>query len=496
MFAGRFSRRRLLASAGVTVTLPMLPSLLWSRRGEAATCAVPRRLIVYYYANGNNIFKSFKDSTAQDWPAPPSATATLVGSAWKLPAALGAFEDLKSDILLVQGLENHQRRRVLGDHAIGCGGLLTARMPTANKPYTNTSIDQVIADAIGACRGGLASLQLGIHDAGPSDSFGTYYTRSVSWRGPNEGKPTVGADGSLTYPVGNATPLGKIVDPVRAFNTIFAGSDPMASSADAQRRMNLRKSVLDSVMSQQASLQAKLNADDKTKVDQLFTGIRELENSLQSTTSTLEACKMPTKPAATADVPTLIEQMNSLMVLGAQCDVTRVMTFMLGDAVNERSTSYIPEIKQLGGDSAEHSQSHHNGDATKLGKYKIITAWKQQRMASFIKKIKAAVDADGKSVLANSLVMMVSEVADGTRHNHDSIPITLAGQLGGLVTTDRQVDYPGVVGGVMGGLGPGAGADYTNVKTFGDFYISLASLFGVKLASFGDDGKEPIQWYR
>ena len=61
MFEGRFSRRRFLASAGVTVTLPMLPSLLWSRRGAAATCDAPRRFIVYYYSNGNNIFPGVVD---------------------------------------------------------------------------------------------------------------------------------------------------------------------------------------------------------------------------------------------------------------------------------------------------------------------------------------------------------------------------------------------------------------------------------------------------
>jgi hypothetical protein len=474
----------------------MLPSLLWSRRGAASSCDPAKRLIVYYYSNGNNIFKSFTDSTLQDWPAPPKTSAALAGAAWQLPAALSGLAEVKSDILLVRGLENQQRRRAFGDHAIGCGSLLTARKPTANKPYTNSSIDQVIADAIGACRGGLKSLQLGIHDAGPSDSFGTYYTRSVSWRGPNDGKPMVGADGSLTYPVGDATALGKIIDPVKAFNAVFAGTDPATSNADAQLRMELRKSVLDSVMPQQASLQNKLDSADKAKVDQLFTGIRELENSLQSKGSSAEACKAPTKPTATTDIPTVIDQMNSLMVLAAQCDVTRVITFMLGDALNERSVSYIPEIKQLGGDAADHAQSHHNGDPVKLGKFKIIASWKQQQMATFIKKYKAAVDSDGKSLLANSLVMMASELADGNRHNHDAIPITLAGQLGGLVTTDRQVDYAGVVGGAGGGLGPGAGADYTNVKTFGDFYISLASLFGVKLASFGDDGKEAIQWYR
>jgi hypothetical protein len=474
----------------------MLPSLLWSRRGAAAICDTPVRFVVYYYSNGNNIFKSFSDSALQDWAGPPKTAATLSGAAWSLPAALSPFAELKSDILLLQGLENQQRRRAFGDHAIGCGSLLTARLPTANKPYTNTSIDQVIADAIGACRSGLKSLQLGIHDAGPSDSFGTYYTRSVSWRGPNEGKPADPNAAALTFPVGDATPLGKIIDPVKAFDTVFSGNDPGASSAEAQMRMELRKSVLDSVLPQQASLQSRLNAEDRAKVDQLFTGIRELEESLQGAGSGAAECMSPTEPTASTNVPTIIDQMNSLMVLTAQCDITRVITFMLGDALNERSVSYIPEIQSMGGDAADHAQSHHNGDATKHGKFKIIANWKQQQMAKFVKKMRDAVDFDGQSVLHNSLVMMASELADGNRHNHDSIPITLAGQLGGLVVTDRQVDFPGVTGGGGGGLGPGAGADYSNVKTFGDFYISVASLFGVNLATFGDDGKEPIAWAR
>ena len=90
-------------------------------------------------------------------------------------------------------------------------------------------------------------------------------------------------------------------------------------------------------------------------------------------------------------------------------------------------------------------------------------------------------DADGQSVLHNSLVWISSELADGNRHNHDDKPILLAGTLGGLVTPDRYVPFP-------------TNRDYTKVKTYGDFFITLASLFGVNMTTFGDDGKEAIQW--
>jgi hypothetical protein len=91
------------------------------------------------------------------------------------------------------------------------------------------------------------------------------------------------------------------------------GSHLGASSAEARMRMELRKSVLDSVLPQQASLQSRLNAEDRAKVDQLFTGIRELEESLQGAGSGAAECMSPTEPAASTNVPTIIDQMNALM---------------------------------------------------------------------------------------------------------------------------------------------------------------------------------------
>ena len=69
-------------------------------------------------------------------------------------------------------------------------------------------------------------------------------------------------------------------------------------------------------------------------------------------------------------------------------------------------------------------------------------------------------------MLNNMLVWISSEIADGNRHNHDDKPILLAGRLGGLVTPDRHVRFP-------------TNRDYTKVKTYGDFFITLFSLYDV-----------------
>jgi hypothetical protein len=110
-----------------------------------------------------------------------------------------------------------------------------------------------------------------------------------------------------------------------------------------------------------------------------------------------------------------------------------------------------------------------------------MVLWKMGQIAGFLQKLKDRQDPDGTSVLDNSLVWISSEIADGNRHNHDDKPILLAGRLGGLVTPDRHVRFP-------------TSRDYSQVKTYGDFFITLLDLFGVRTTTFGDDGKEAIQW--
>ena len=460
-----FDRRRFLATSGVTVTLPMLPSLLWSRRAGAATCAPVKRFVAYHFANGHHMPEHLP-------------TGTGSGSAWSLPPMLASMQDLKSELTFVSGLENQQRRREIGDHAIGCGALLTARKPTANQQLTNTSADQVIADAQSGCRG-INSLQLGTHNSGPTDTFGTYYTRSISWRGPAYDAA------AMTYPAGTATPLGKEIDVKKAFDRLFAGTDSGTSAADAAKRQALRQSVLDAIKPHRDSLKAKLNTADFAKVDQLFTGIRSLEQEIQSKAGATASCKPPAAPGTGLDFEKQLDYMHNLMVVAFQCDVTRVISFMMSDALSNRNLSFIPDLASLAGtDSGDHSVSHHSGDATLVARFRAMVLWKMGKVAGFLRTLKSTTDADGQPLLNNMLVWISSELADGNRHNHDDKPILLAGRLGGLVTPDRHVRFP-------------TSRDYTQVKTYGDFFITLFGLYDVPpVTTFGNDGKEAIAWHR
>jgi hypothetical protein len=471
MDTGRFSRRRFITSAGVTITLPMLPSLLYSRRAGAATCAPVKRFLAYHFANGHYM---------------PEHMPTGVGSGaqWALPPMLASMQALKPDLNFFSNLENQERRRSFGDHAIGCGAMLTARLPTPNEQTMSSSVDQIIADAQKGCRG-IDSLQLGMHHMAGGDAHGTYYTRNVSWRGPTVQNP----DGTMSFPSGPATPLYKIYSAVQAFDRLFKGTDASASAAEAAKIRALRQSVLDVVVPHESSLKVQLNTEDRAKLDQLFTGIREIEVQLQRTTPTTSAsCPKPAPPPASLDnlqpnddPPAKLSFMHTLMTIAFQCDITRVISFMQGDAQNEHGVPYIPDVVALGG-GRDHGIAHESGPNAKP-KSRALTLWKMQRIAEFLTQLKTTTDFDGKPLLYNSLVFISSELSDASAHNHDNVPVVLAGQLGGLVKTDRHVSYPRLVK-----------PDYSKVKTYGDFFITLLRLYDVKVTTFGDDGKEDLAW--
>lgn len=472
------SRRRFFQTAGVTIALPLLPSLIWERRASAQTegCDTPKRFLAYMFGNGVH--------KAEFKPAGSGSTGFNVsGDAWQLPAPLQTWEDLKSDIVFVSGLENMERRREAGDHGLGCGSLLTARMPTREVPLSSMSVDQAIADKLQECHSGVHSLQLGTHSVGYYDGWGTYYTQNVSWRG----EVINNSDGTVTFPHGDATPLGKENDPRAVFDRLFAGYDPNESETEAARRRAMRKSVLDTIVPHGDSLRNRLSVEDRAKLDELFTGIRALEQEIDAGPGA--SCEPPEQPpTGLTNNDAFRDQLNTmhdLMVVALQCDITRVITFMQTDPISDRNFSYIPGVNGAGGVTSDHAGSHHSGDAAMIEQYRAMVNWKMEQIGGFIRKMKEATDVDGGSLLDNSLVWVGSEIGDGDAHDHQDLSVITAGKLGGLVTTDRHVRFP-----------PGGFRDYEGVKTYGDFYLTLLDLFGVQATGFGDDGVEAITWHR
>jgi hypothetical protein len=412
MSARQLSRRVFLGGgAAVAIGLPFLESLVPRAARAQAAPGVPKRAVFYYIPNGIN--GATRDAF---WP-------TTTGTGYVLPTMLKSLEPLKSEFTLVTGLENALAKPDgPGDHASGTGAFLTCAHPFKSETaiMNGPSADQLAAAQVGKATR-LPSMQIGIDGgsaAGGCDSgYSCAYARNISWSGP-------------------ATPLPKLTSASQVFDQIFAGFDPTSTAAQRAKKLAYQKSVLDLAVGDAQSLSLKLGSSDKKKLDEYLTGVRELERQIDSTSTTATCAQPATKPAATAvDYPTQVKVMSDLMVLAMQCDATRIITFMLGNAGSNRT------YQNLGISRGHHDISHHNSDPANLMMLQQIGTWEIEMLAYFLGKMKAVTEGP-QNMLYNASVFFSSEISDGNKHNHDDMPVILAGRGGGAFTPGKHVLYP------------------------------------------------------
>jgi Protein of unknown function (DUF1552) len=405
------SRRLFLGGgAAVAIGLPFLESLV-PRAARAQAAAAPKRVIFYYLPCGIN------GSVRGDfWP-------TTTGAGYALTPMLASLQPLKNDFTFITGLENPLAKPDgPGDHASGTGAFLTCAHPFKSDSVimNGISADQMAAAQMGKATR-LPSMQLGIDggsSAGGCDSgYSCAYARNISWTAPT-------------------TPLPKITSAAQVFDQIFMGFDATSTTAEQDKRRAYQKSVLDSAIGDATSLQLKLGKTDKQKVEEYLTGIREIERQIATLTPAGGACTKPaTKPAATAvDYPTQVKVMSDLMVLAMQCDATRIISFMLGNAGSNRTYG------NLGITRGHHDISHHGSLAANLADLKKIGTWEIEQLAYLLGKMKAVTEG-AQNMLYNSSLFFSSEISDGDRHNHDDAPVIFAGNGGGMFTPGKHVLY-------------------------------------------------------
>jgi hypothetical protein len=443
----RSSRRRFLGSAAAVVGLPFLPSI-FERSARAQDCTSPQRFVALFLPCGIHM---------PDW------TPTTPGTGWTMPPILAPLQPIRNKLVVLTGLDHQKTSEPAdppGGHGSGTGAFLTM-MPVynnANNP-NRTSLDQKIALQTAACKRPLASLQLGVLapgdgcDSAPSCS----YLETITWN--------------------KNTPLPAITAPQTAFNRIFMGFDPGASQADAMRRLARRTSILDHVLGEAASLRTDLNSADKIKLDEFTTGIRQLEIRIQNLGATGMTCKQPATPTLTDTSPyeQRVPVMLQLAALALQCDVTRVLTFMMA-----RGTSLVDYKFLLNETTPHHTLSHHQGVAATLAKLSQIDTWQIQQIATFLTSLDGMQEAGGKTVLDNTVAYCSSEISDGNSHRKYDMPTFLAGSAGGKLKTDgnhsmyTKMSFPRPL------VGPSGGPH--TIKVF----VSILNAFGIPDQTFGD----------
>ncbi len=440
------SRRTLLGGAGALLALPWLEAMMprTARRATAAPDTPPLRALFYYLPNGIHM---------QSW------TPVGEGANFEITKILEPLVDpqaqvnLKDDVLLLTGLANNPGKpEGPGDHAGGTSAFLTCTkvLKSEIEFINDISIDQVIANHVGQ-ETPYRSLQLGTAGGstmGNCDSgYSCAYTSNISW-----------ADAK--------TPLPKLSSPQTIFDLLFAGFDPESTAEQQAHRRARRLSVIDYANDQVVALQKQLGKTDRDKLEQYLTGLRDLELRLIAE-DTAPVCEIPGMFAgAYQNFQGHIDLMTELMVLALNCDQTRVITFMLENAGSYRDYSFI------GAAGSHHEISHHQSLPANFAKLETIAHWEMIQFAKLLQRLKASPEGEG-TLLDHTLVYLSSEISDGNAHNHNNLPVLLAGHAGGAITPGRHVKYAGE-------------------PPMANLFISIAEMFGIDMNTFGDDGTGPL----
>jgi len=408
----RISRRTVLRGVGTMMALPALDAMLpRARAADASTekAAAPRRMAVIYVPNGANM---------EEW------TPAKEGAEYDLPSILQPLTPHKNDLLVLSGLTCDKARPNgdgAGDHARASSAFLTgaqARKTAGANFRSGVSADQVAAQQLGD-KTRLASLELGIdkfRGTGNCDSgYSCVYEHTLAWRNPT-------------------TPLPTEVNPQLIFERLFSDrpNDP-----DRLKRGRLRASVLDAVLDDAHSLERQLGGADRQKLDQYLSSVRDLEDRIHRAEK-LPPVVLPDsvkKPESLpADLTEHIRLVSDLLVLAFQTDVTRIATFMFA---REGCDQKYPMV---GVTEGHHTITHHQGKPELLAKIKSINTYHIEQFAYLIGKLKSIPESEG-TLLDNCMLAYGSAIGDGNRHNHDELPVLLAGRGGGTIQTGRHVRY-------------------------------------------------------
>lgn len=349
----------------------------------------------------------------------------MVGTDFELPPILEPLKKNQKDILVLSGLAQDMGRPHgdgAGDHARASATFLTgckARKTPGADIKVGVSVDQVAAQKIGD-RTRLASLELGTDKArlaGNCDSgYSCAYSFNISWKG-------------------EATPMPPEVDPRQVFDRLFGNGNAGEMDEARIKRDRYRKSVLDFAMEDARRLKSDLGRTDQRKLDEYFTAVRELEQRIEKANSF--AAELPDYARPTGIPKSYEDHLRlqfDLLALAFQTDTTRISSFIMAHDGSNRQHSFI------GVRDGHHDLSHHGGDEEKKGKIAKINRFHATQFAYFIDKLKSIKEGEG-SLLDNCMIVYGSGLGDGNRHNHDNLPVVLAGRGGGTIQSGRHIQF-------------------------------------------------------
>jgi hypothetical protein len=426
------SRRTLLRGMGVSISLPFLESMVPAQTALRKTAASPKtRLTCIYVPHGAIMGK---------W------TPAAEGTGFEFTEILKPLEPFRSYLNVISDLAAPLAGGVDSDagadHQRSAAVFLSGAHPEKGvEAHVGKTMDQVAAEKIGQDTP-LPSLELSIEDVSLSCGAGLAcaYMNTLAWKTPT-------------------TPLPMENNPQVVFERLFGDG---RNNAERNSRRDQSSSILDSVKDEVAALNKKLPAADRTRLTEYLDDVREIERRIQKAATAVPTdVTVPDAPVGIPDsFSDHLKLMFDLQVLAYKAEITRVSTLMFA---RDTSTVVYPDS---GVRSGFHSTSHHSDVPDNMERFAQINRYHAGMLAYLLEKMKATPDGDG-SLLDHSMVLYGSAMSDGNKHNHDPLPVLLAGGASGQLKGGRHLRY----------------AKHT---TMSNLLLAMLDKVGVPMQSFGD----------
>ncbi|HEU4752710.1 MAG TPA: DUF1552 domain-containing protein [Armatimonadota bacterium] len=393
------SRRHFLRGAGVLLGLPLLDAMVPSFARADTSNLVPRR----FFGICNNLgvlpdrFFPAADQTGRDYTLSPY---------------LEVLRDFRSDFTVFSGVWHPD---VDGGHPADVCFLTAAPHPASGGFRNTISLDQFVAERIGYLTR-FPSLTLGVNVRGVSSLSCT-------------------AGGVLLPCETRASEV---------FKKLFLGGSPEEVRAQT-RSLALGQSILDAVADQTSQLKRNVGARDRERLDQYFTGVRELEKRMVQSAEwekkprPVVSAKPPVDPEDPREYMEKVRLMYDMAQLAFATDSTRNITLML-DSVS--SPAIVVEGQAVS--DGYHNLSHHGRNPEKLAQLERIDREHMKLLGGLFGALKGHKEG-AETLLDRTMVLYGSNLGNANTHVTTNLPVLFAGggfRHGQHLVFDRERNYP------------------------------------------------------
>jgi hypothetical protein len=413
-------RTFILRTLGASLALPKLPSLMAAAvDGNSAVQAVKGSVLGSrrFVAIGNLL--GFQ--TKQLFP-------TTAGREFEKTTLLEPLWENRGQMTVYRGLDHGVKGGHFAVHSF-LSGVLNSE--AQNRPDGNVTIDQYLADEVG------------------------YQTRFPSLTVGSEGGIHGGCQIAWTK---SGVRVPPVTNPAELFEKLFAG-DSKDRQARRRQENHVQASILDSVREEANRLSRQVNKEDKDKLDEYLTSVRDVEKRLElrqrwtSQPKPQAPFDKPSNRNAVEDLPLLYE----LIALALQTDSTRVATLEIGG-------DFMPQ--HLGIKKDYHGLSHHGNDPEAIASLVALEKYQIEHFGKFLTRLSKMNDGD-RMLLDSTTVLFGSGMGDANSHRNSDLPIILAG--GGYKHGEfRQVPREGA-----------------NKVPLCNLFVDIAQKMGVETDTFG-----------